>query len=140
MPELHEVESAKRSLQRVIRGKVVASVEVRSPSAVVTHRLRALPVGRAGSRSSWTPQAGWAAGGWRSMVEPDSAACAAMARSKKRAWVGGRRSIARNVSDKLNGVYHVYHVFRVYQVSNNFTGAIMELGRRGRPGRPGRLA
>src|SRR3989441_7659848 len=38
MPELPEVESAKRSLERVIRGKVIASVEVRSPSAVRTHR------------------------------------------------------------------------------------------------------
>lgn len=41
MPELPEVESAKRSLERVIRGKVVASVELPSPAAVRTHRPHA---------------------------------------------------------------------------------------------------
>jgi len=50
MPELPEVESAKRSLQRVIRGKVVASVEVRSPSAVRTHRPQAFADALAGKR------------------------------------------------------------------------------------------
>ncbi len=38
MPELPEVESARRSLQRVIPGKVIASVDVRSPASVRTHR------------------------------------------------------------------------------------------------------
>src|SRR5213078_920249 len=50
MPELPEVESAKRSLQRVIRGKVIASVEVRSPSAVRTHRPQAFADALAGTR------------------------------------------------------------------------------------------
>src|SRR2546427_1795444 len=50
MPELPEVESAKRSLQRVIRGKVIASVEVRSPSAVRTHRPQASADALAGKR------------------------------------------------------------------------------------------
>src|SRR5438034_9477009 len=50
MPELPEVESAKRSLQRVIRGKVIASVEVRSPSAVRTHRPQAFADALAGQR------------------------------------------------------------------------------------------
>src|SRR5437667_1138203 len=50
MPELPEVESAKRSLQRVIRGKVIASVEVRSPSAVRTHRPQAFADALAGKR------------------------------------------------------------------------------------------
>ncbi len=38
MPELPEVEAAKRSLERSIRGKVIASVEVRVPSSIRTHR------------------------------------------------------------------------------------------------------
>src|SRR2546422_5225120 len=50
MPELPEVESAKRSLQRVIRGKVIASVEVPSPSAVRTHRPQAFAGALAGKR------------------------------------------------------------------------------------------
>src|SRR5256886_15550265 len=50
MPELPEVESAKRSLERVIRGKVIASVEVRSPSAVRTHRPQAFAGALAGKR------------------------------------------------------------------------------------------
>src|SRR5881396_1950445 len=50
MPELPEVESAKRSLERVIRGKVIASVEVRSPSAVRTHRPQAFAGALAGER------------------------------------------------------------------------------------------
>src|SRR2546427_10206905 len=40
MPELPEVETARRSLERKIRGKVIASVEVRSPAVVRTHRPR----------------------------------------------------------------------------------------------------
>lgn len=37
MPELPEVESAKRSLTRVLPGKVIASVDVRAPTSVRTH-------------------------------------------------------------------------------------------------------
>ena len=49
MPELPEVESARRSLERKIRGKVIASVEVRSPAVVRTHRPRAF-VSRLGGK------------------------------------------------------------------------------------------
>ncbi len=48
MPELPEVEAAKRSLGRVVRGKVIASVEVRSPAVVRTHRPRAFVDGLEG--------------------------------------------------------------------------------------------
>jgi formamidopyrimidine-DNA glycosylase len=37
MPELPEVESAKRSLLRVLPGKIIASVDVRMPTSVRTH-------------------------------------------------------------------------------------------------------
>lgn len=37
MPELPEVESARKSLEKTITGKVIASVNVRSPAAVRTH-------------------------------------------------------------------------------------------------------
>src|SRR5256712_8854833 len=50
MPELPEVETARRSLQRVLRGKVIASVEVRSPAVVRTHRPRAFVSGLEGKR------------------------------------------------------------------------------------------
>src|SRR2546427_12612800 len=50
MPELPEVEAAKRSLERVIRGKVIGSVEVRSPAVVRTHRPRAFVGGLEGKR------------------------------------------------------------------------------------------
>src|SRR3989442_13491327 len=50
MPELPEVEAAKRSLERAIRGKVIASVEVRSPAVVRTHRPRAFVSGLEGKR------------------------------------------------------------------------------------------
>src|SRR2546422_7265026 len=50
MPELPEVETARRSLQRVLRGKVIASVEVRSPAVVRTHRPRAFGIGLEGKR------------------------------------------------------------------------------------------
>jgi len=48
MPELPEVETARRSLQRVLRGKVIAAVEVRSPAVVRTHRPRAFGIGLEG--------------------------------------------------------------------------------------------
>jgi formamidopyrimidine-DNA glycosylase len=41
MPELPEVEAAKRSLVRVLPGKVISSVDVRMPTAVRTHTLHA---------------------------------------------------------------------------------------------------
>ncbi len=41
MPELPEVEAAKRSLARVLPGNVIASVVVRTPSVVRTHRVTA---------------------------------------------------------------------------------------------------
>ena len=50
MPELPEVEAAKRSLVRTIRGKVIASVEVRMPSAVRTHRPGAFAQALVGKR------------------------------------------------------------------------------------------
>src|SRR2546427_9804920 len=50
MPELPEVEAAKRSLERVIRGKVIGSVEVRSPAVVRTHPPRAFVGGLEGKR------------------------------------------------------------------------------------------
>src|SRR2546426_11541955 len=50
MPELPEVETARRSLQRVLRGKVIAAVEVRSPAVVRTHRPRAFGIGLEGKR------------------------------------------------------------------------------------------
>src|SRR2546427_7216532 len=50
MPELPEVEAARRSLERAIRGKVIASVEVRSPAVVRTHRPRAFVSGLEGKR------------------------------------------------------------------------------------------
>jgi formamidopyrimidine-DNA glycosylase len=37
MPELPEVESARRSLARLVRGRTIAAVEVRSPASVRTH-------------------------------------------------------------------------------------------------------
>src|SRR2546422_2365255 len=50
MHELPEVETARRSLQRVLRGKVIAAVEVRSPAVVRTHRPRAFGIGLEGKR------------------------------------------------------------------------------------------
>src|SRR3989442_15500720 len=50
MPELPEVETARRSLQRVLRGKVIGAVEVRSPAVVRTHRPRAFAIGLEGKR------------------------------------------------------------------------------------------
>src|SRR2546426_8734234 len=50
MPELREVETARRRLQRVLRGKVIAAVEVRSPAVVRTHRPRAFGIGLEGKR------------------------------------------------------------------------------------------
>src|SRR3989441_2309599 len=50
MPELPEVEAARRSLERAIRGKVIASVEVLSAAVVRTHRPRAFVSGLEGKR------------------------------------------------------------------------------------------
>src|SRR5437773_2765487 len=76
MPELPEVESAKRSLQRVIRGKVIASVEVRSPSAVRTHRPQAFADALAGKRIERVSRRGKTllfqlSGGWALLTDQE---------------------------------------------------------------------
>lgn len=69
MPELPEVEATTRSLRRLLRGKVVASVDVRQATSVRTHTVGAFArlltgkhiesVSRRGKTLLLTPSEGW---------------------------------------------------------------------------------
>ncbi len=69
MPELPEVEAAKRGLQRVAGGRVITAVDVRTPAVVRTHRVvefsrmltgrRIARVGRRGKTLLFGLSGGW---------------------------------------------------------------------------------